>query len=937
MNIRSLVNKFEQLKIELEDVDIDIFGITETWLTEGVSSNILNIKGYNIERSDRCFNDIETGLPKRGGGLCIYYSKQLASDTSKWRGYNVSSPDLELQIVEFCREKARNIILLNVYRPPNGNVENMVNHLNLTLSNIPRQDRKDIIVMGDFNVNMSGNDADKRRLIRFSQVSSLDQLIESPTRCTVNTSSMIDLIFSNMTHVESSGVLDVFISDHMPIYLVKKMNTKKTNQHVNFKGRTYRNYSKVILQEKINEQLDVQRLILLRDPVECWDVLYGSLVDIADEIVPSKEYKVKSEKPAWLTDELLNMRNDRDYFFKKAKISGDDGDWFVARNMRNRVNIAMRAAKTEYIKDQLVYNKNNPKKFWNLIHSEILPEDKNKILYFTDETCGSLYDQNKLPNLINDYFSEIGPTLARDIPKQNWAANTAGEPNHEKFELRDFQLDEMIECVKDISIHKSSGIPTLGTRFLKDTMLCIPDVFLHLYNLVKESCIFPNSWKIATVVPLPKCNNPKDSSELRPVSLLPLVGKILEKLIHSQLTMFLENTMYLSQHQHGFRKGYSTTSATAKFIDDIALGLDKGKYTTAVFLDIKKAFDTIDHKIIIKKLEHAGVGRKTLPLLANYLNNRKQCVLYNGYKSDVKTLTTGVPQGSTLGPLLFLIYVNDLPKLFRKTKCMMFADDTVLYHSCSGSEELYRELQSSLNIMFDWCNANQITLNSKKCEYVHFGYRKSTNTNNILKLGSSTLSRVCQYKYLGTYIDEKLNGEAQFKYVTRILSFRKKTFSKIRFLLDQYTAKTLYKTTIQPIFYYNDFFYYMLNREKQDKLQTMQNKILRLVYKNDNLSTEDMYERICIGKLQERRDLHLCGLMYKRSRREDFIDKRELPTRQFDKIVLKVPEVLLTKSFDIPVFKGSNKWNTLPRDLQVSPSYKEFKYGYKNLVRDRLL
>ena len=263
-------------------------------------------------------------------------------------------------------------------------------------------------------------------------------------------------------------------------------------------------------------------------------------------------------------------------------------------------------------------------------------------------------------------------------------------------------------------------------------MLCIPHVFLHLYNLVKDTCIFPNSWKIATVIPLPKCNNPKNSSELRPVSLLPIVGKIIEKLIHAQLSVFLENAVYISQHQHGFRKGFST-SATATFIDDIALGLNDGNFTVAVFLDIKKAFDTIDHKIIIKNLKHAGVGRKSLPLFLNYLINRKQCVLYKGFKSNINSLSTGVPQGSTLGPLLFLIYVNDLPNLFTKnTKCMMFADDIVLYQSCINMDQLYRELQLSLDKMYTWCKSNQITLNIKKCEYVHFGYRRPINHNKTL-------------------------------------------------------------------------------------------------------------------------------------------------------------------------------------------------------------
>ena len=230
-----------------------------------------------------------------------------------------------------------------------------------------------------------------------------------------------------------------------------------------------------------------------------------------------------------------------------------------------------------------------------------------------------------------------------------------------------------------------------------------------------------------------------------------------------------------------------------------------------------------------------------------------------------------------------------------------------------------------------------ITLNIKKCEYIHFSYRKVLNFPFSLTLGDVTLNRVKQYKYLGTVIDEKLNGEAQYNHISQLLALRKQTFSKIRFLMDTETAVLLYKSTIQPLFDYNDFFYNMLDQGKQNKLQSIQNRFLRIVYRNMNMTTEEMFVHMDIGKLRVRQRLHLCGQMYKRAQKNEYVDNRDLPTRQFDKIVLRVPDVLLTKSFQTPIYKGAHLWNALPREVQISPTYKEFKYRYKRLDYDRLL
>ena len=236
------MDKFDQLKIELENSMIAIFSISETWLTAGINSNILQMKGYSMVRHDRTHVDIDTGLPKRGGGLAINHANTLSCDSYKWADFNISTLHIRAQVVEFIRDKVRNIVLINVYRPPNGNVQVLIDCLSNIVSNIPILDRKDIVIMGDFNIDLLDKslDAKNKKLIRFQELNSMLQFIKSPTRISPTSASIIDLIFCSMTHVSYSGIMNLFLSDHQPVYLIKKMNTSPCQNKTKkiFTGRT---------------------------------------------------------------------------------------------------------------------------------------------------------------------------------------------------------------------------------------------------------------------------------------------------------------------------------------------------------------------------------------------------------------------------------------------------------------------------------------------------------------------------------------------------------------------------------------------------------------------------------------------------------------------------------------------------------------------------
>ena len=244
----------------------------------------------------------------------------------------------------------------------------------------------------------------------------------------------------------------------------------------------------------------------------------------------------------------------------------------------------------------------------------------------------------------------------------------------------------------------------MSSRVLKDAFCILTHQLTHLINLILRKGTFPKNWKNAKVIPLYKGGDKSEVSNYRPISLLPLPSKTIEKVIHSRLTEFYTMHNVLTDNQDGFRKGRSTIDTIANFTDDISLNINKGECTIAAFVDFKKAFDTVNHDILIQKLKHTGVRGLKLDLLVNYLSNRAQITFANSKILSNHSITCGVPQGSILGPLLFLVYINNLTNILGNTQTRLYADDTVIYTNHIDVVSAGNRLQTSLNTLQTWCN-----------------------------------------------------------------------------------------------------------------------------------------------------------------------------------------------------------------------------------------
>ena len=273
--------------------------------------------------------------------------------------------------------------------------------------------------------------------------------------------------------------------------------------------------------------------------------------------------------------------------------------------------------------------------------------------------------------------------------------------------------------------------------------------------------------------------------------------------------------------QNGFRKGKSTSNAVANFIDDVVTNLNVSDTTAVAYLDFQKAFDTIDHKILLKKLGAAGIGDRLMVLLTNYLTNRKQKTKLFNSCSDLKPVNIGVPQGSSIGPTMFIVYINDLSAKLVHSKVIMYADDTVLYFSDPNSKVLRKCFQRDLDRVQHWCSQNKLTLNVKKTKIMTFmsDHRRKRYEKFKFYLRGVVVEEVDKYKYLGTFLDNRLSGDPQYTKLIQILGLKLRTFSRIRRFLNTRAALTVYRSTILPIIDYNDHYQMLWNNNKLHKIQ----------------------------------------------------------------------------------------------------------------------
>lgn len=593
-------------------------------------------------------------------------------------------------------------------------------------------------LLGDFNTNMiSRNNTSKlfRSLTNFMNIFNLRQIIKEPTRIAKNSSSLLDLILTtDPDRITQSGVIDFGISDHSAIFCTRKINKGcKINSHNTCKIRCMKNFDQKVFLGKLNRK-DWFKVLNCEQVDKAWSIFRNFFMDVVDDVAPVKEIRLKQKTESWFNGDIHHLVHERDKALFRFRKSKDSKVYDEYKMLRNKVQSEVKKAKRNYVKLEIKENKNCPKKLWKTIKElGISSKSKSacKIGLKNENSDEIIFDDEKVASSFNTFFSNIASKLVSVLPNrlfddgklQLYYSEKGIKPNSFTFTI--VSEEEVLKLITSLNVSKSTGCDNISAKFVKfgADVICTP--LTYIINLSLRKSTVPDDFKLARVVPLFKKGSRSEEGNYRPVSILPVLSKVFERIVFNQLNAYLCINNILYKYQSGFRPSFSTDTALTFLSDKIKLNMDKGLYTGLVLLDLQKAFDTVNHEILLKKLKAVGLREDTVQWFYSYISDRRQVVQIKDSISPSCKMSCGVPQGSILGPLLFSIYVNDMERAIDSCELYLYADDSAVLVGGKNISEIESKLSNNMYSLKMWLEESKLSLHLGKTESILFGSKKN--------------------------------------------------------------------------------------------------------------------------------------------------------------------------------------------------------------------
>lgn len=827
VNARSLNKNYDELVSLLSCLKhtFSVIGISETWLKSTSDINLFQIPGYSFVHV--CRSD------KLGGGVGLYVKDGL---DSKFRSdLSGARPGYESIFVELSGSNRKTVVGC-VYRAPNSDSTSFCENFELQLQSLSRVN-KDVYIMGDYNLNLLNYDVDPKvkDFVDLMNSFGLFSLITKPTRISQNTATLIDNIFTNCIHNDfDAGVLCSDISDHLPIFCVNKGNfvDDRSNDQATFK-RLITDERILTFQQKLL-LIDWQAMYLLDNPNESYEYFIRVFTNLYNQCFPCvKKINKKKIKKPWITFGLLNSINRKHNLYSKYVKTPNDANKKKYVDYKNILIRTLRLAKQKFYDNLFQSVKGDIRKTWTHINELLGRGKKHSIPTEMFHEGSSLLSNKQKAECFNKYFIGLPAKISREIPTVPQSFHEYLQPNIDNASLffRPTSVLEIINFVSSLKSSKSSGSDDIAPRVIKECIYYFVDPLCFVFNNSLSQGIVPSKLKVAKVVPVYKKDDKKNIVNYRPIALLPIFSKILEKIVYKRLNEFLLMKNVLIPQQFGFRKHFSTSMGVFNLLNYIIKSFDDGNFCLGIFLDLSKAFDTIDHGILLSKLEHYGVRGVALSWFRSYLQDRTQFVMINGVKSLSGNIHYGVPQGSVLGPLLFLIYINDVVNSSNLFMYSLFADDTSLLMTHKNIVTLMSSANVEIKRLLAWFCCNKLLLNVSKTKCIIFRSKGKIIPDNvdILNVGGHNVVRSEHVQFLGVTIDEHLSWKPHLESVCTKVSRGVGVICRLRYFLPDAILKTLYTSIVLPYLTYCNVAWGNTFKTYIEKLKVLQKKILRII------------------------------------------------------------------------------------------------------------
>ncbi len=920
VNIRSLNDeKMNAIRAELL-LDYDIICLTETNLPAANVSD-LNLDGFNpIIRKDRA--------GKTGGGVAIYAANHIGAS----RIFDYDIPDLEAMWVKI--KAGNNILLICVcYRPPNSKAE-FWTKLQDSVDLVKQSGVDRIMLVGDLNADPRTREGHLLNIFSISNNFTLH--VKEPTRITPTTATILDQFITNIPNMlKKVEVLDpISTCDHCPIrstiVMKHKFNKPKAyTRHIWLYNLADFDNFKTELQ-----RADWDACFSYDDIDAICDAWTSTFFNIARTCIPNKVVTVRPGDKLFYTAELRRLRRKKNKIHRQAKLLNTAKSWTDFREIRNHYNFKIREAKTksqeknaETLRDPI---KVSPKKWWKLAKSFIKEDSTRNSCYpALNVNNNMINDDKEKADEFNNFFLKHSNIDDTNVPIPD------GTPLTDKrlYAVKVTELD-VTDLLKNLDIGKATGPDRISHLMLKKAGAAIVPSLTKLFNLSLSKSIFPTSWKKAHVTPIFKKNDKSVVDNYRPISLLSCVSKLFERAVFKYLFNFLRDTNAISIKQSGFVPGDSTVYQLAHLYHIFSEALDKQKDIRVVFCDISKAFDRVWHTGLLAKLSRVGITGQLLDWLSSYLNKRQQRVVINGQTSLWGLLKAGVPQGSVLGPLLFLIYINDITFEAQSAEIRLFADDTILYLFVDNPVESAQALNDDLERINNWASQWLVKFSPSKTKTMTLSKKKKPIVAPPLIMNGTVLNNVASHKHLGVTFSKNLSWQEHIEDLATNAGRCLDILNALKYKLDRATLEKLYFAFVRSKLEYANIVWDNCSKQLSDLLESVQYRAAKIISGAIHRTSHDIvYRELGWEYLEERRRKQRLKVMYKTIHGETPVflqNSLPMPVGEHNRYALRnehnFPQLRTrTSTFQnsfIP--KTIQDWNNLDNDIKGSNTLETF-------------